>query len=420
MNAFSQLSVHAQNLAAIALFFASVLQFLLCLYRHICREPAWQRFWDADILCILLLLLSLIRSATEDGIYSLRFPWLLVPVLSAAVLLYAAFALRSTIRRSRQSLSPNAVRQALDDLNSGILFADGNGKLVLINNTMSRLSYALTGAYPQLLPELQRALEHPPAESGIASVGAVPHMYRFPDGRVWRFVTVPLEDPELPGFSQMTAQNVTALYEANAHLREENDALRRTNEKIQRMYERLADRIREEETLKLKMRVHDEIGTSLIALSELLEEGSGADPERQLQTLQNAVSYFAGARPSDPGSFADAQEKAAEMKVALLLEGQLPSSRALTEIATAAARECVTNCVRHAGGHRVTVHVSSDGSLYRVTITNDGCPPEGPVQEGGGLSGLRRRVEAAGGEMHTAWQPAFALLLSLPDTKEEL
>ena len=420
MSAFSQLSMHAQDIISIALFIALIAQFILCLYQHLCREPAGRRLADAGLLCLLLLLLALLRSASEDGIYELSFPWVLIPAAAAAVLIYSAASVRGALLRNRQKLSPNAVRQALDDLNSGILFADRNGKIVLINNAMSRLAYTLTGTYPQSVYELQQALDSASGGSGIEKVGALPNIYRFPDGHVWRFVTVPLADPELSGFSQMTAQDVSALYEANTLLRNENELLRGTNIKIQQMYERLADRIREEETLKLKIRVHDEIGSSLIGLSELLGEGLGEDPDRQLQTLRNAVSYFAGAKPSETGSFEEARQKAADMKVELSLEGQLPSDSTLCEIITAAARECVTNCVRHAGGHKVTVSVSMQGSRHTVTITNDGRKPEGAVREGGGLSGLRRRVEAAGGEMRIEWQPAFALILTLQDDKEEL
>ena len=44
------------------------------------------------------------------------------------------------------------------------------------------------------------------------------------------------------------------------------------------------------------------------------------------------------------------------------------------------------------------------------------CPlraPDGPVREGGGLSALRRQVEAAGGGMRIESAPRFSLILEL-------
>ena len=61
------------------------------------------------------------------------------------------------------------------------------------------------------------------------------------------------------------------------------------------MYKRLADRIREQENLNLKMKIHDDIGTSLITISKIIDEGINEDIETQLTLLQNAVSYFQGA-----------------------------------------------------------------------------------------------------------------------------
>ncbi len=49
-----------------------------------------------------------------------------------------------------------------------------------------------------------------------------------------------------------------------------------------------------------------------------------------------------------------------------------------------------------------------------LTITNDGRVPEAPIQEGGGLSGLRRRVEQASGQMTVESRSRFALTITLP------
>ena len=59
-------------------------------------------------------------------------------------------------------------------------------------------------------------------------------------------------------------------------------------------------------------------------------------------------------------------------------------------------------------------------NLYDITITNNGAVPSEPIKEGSGLSSLRRSIESAGGEMHTAYKPRFALLLTLPEKEIDI
>ena len=49
-----------------------------------------------------------------------------------------------------------------------------------------------------------------------------------------------------------------------------------------------------------------------------------------------------------------------------------------------------------------------------VTLTNDGKPPAGPVQETGGLRNLRAMTQAQGGTMEIESTPAFRLILRFP------
>ena len=141
--------------------------------------------------------------------------------------------------------------------------------------------------------------------------------------------------------------------------------------------------------------------------------------EHQLAVLKDAISYFSNDFPAARGTFEEARQKAAEMHVTLELDGYIPQNPDIERLIAAAARECVTNCVNHAGGDRVRVEVVERADIYRVIITNNGKIPEREITEGGGLSSLRRSVEASGGEMHISHKPAFSLTLYL-STKEEL
>ncbi len=401
------------------LFFASAAQLALCLFRVFCRSKRAWRLTDGAGFLALLLLTSLVSAASVgERCGALPSPPFLLPL---AVLVTArAFAeMRRAYRASRETLSPSSVKQALDNLNSGVLFADGMGRAILVNHTMGRLAEALTGSYPQTLDELENALASPRGGSGVERLSGSPALYRFPDGRVWRFRTVPLTDAAMAGYTQTTAQDMTELYEANARLERENEALREAIGKTRRMMDRIADRIREQETLNLKMRIHNDIGASLIALTEMARGGARDDFDRQLETLRFAVGCFSRRGETVPDAFADVSRQAAEMGVALKLEGYIPQNQTVERLIAAAARECATNCVRHAKGGTVAVRVSERGGVCTAEFTNDGRPPEGPIAEGDGLSALRRSVERAGGEMRVSHAPRFLLILNMPEKEPE-
>ena len=170
----------------------------------------------------------------------------------------------------------------------------------------------------------------------------------------------------------------------------------------------------------MKNRIHNNIGASLIAISEIMNNTKDGDMEQQLRLLQDAVGYFSDDRTVCDNTFDELRLKAAEMNVKLVLKGNIPENTANEGLIVAAVRECVTNCINHAKGNRVTVDITEHFDIYTVIITNNGEPPKDNIREGGGLSNLRRSIETAGGEMHISHSPAFALILNLPrkDTAE--
>lgn len=414
MTAFSLLSAARQHLLVELMFFVTLGQLALCIYQQICRASYKRRILDGALFAALLCLNTYLLAVSSRR-YPAAFPWILLLLASAFVFIHAVMGIRREYRISRQRLSPSSIKQTLDNLNSGILFADDKGRVILVNYRMGKLAVALTGSYPQMLCDIHEALDQ--TDCVAERISNAPALYRFPDGRIWRFRTAPLTEPELAGFTQTTAQDVTELYHANIQLEQENAALRITINKVRLMLDRVADRVREQETLSLKMRVHNEIGTSLIALSELM---NGGDADAQLHVLQKAVSLFAGGNPTLPGTLEDVRQEAVEMRVRLVVEGMIPRDEEVESLIAAAVRECVTNCVRHARGSVVMIRITEQAALFTVTITNDGEPPTAPIVEGGGLSSLRNSVEEAGGEMYLSHAPHFALILNLKGGRPEL
>ena len=77
-------------------------------------------------------------------------------------------------------------------------------------------------------------------------------------------------------------------------------------------------------------------------------------------------------------------------------------------------REALTNAVKHAGADKLTISVSENNGRYDVEIRNNGRAVNPPIQEGGGLSSLRKRLEQDGATMSYRYNGAVTLVLTIP------
>ncbi|MDL9978006.1 sensor histidine kinase [Microbacterium sp. ASV49] len=173
----------------------------------------------------------------------------------------------------------------------------------------------------------------------------------------------------------------------------------------QREVERLAA---ERERGRVARDIHDILGHSLTVItvkSELAGRLVDADPQRakteiaEVEALARAaladvratVAGFRGVSVS--GELAAARVALAAADVALdapTTTDAVPPDR--RELAGWVVREGVTNVVRHAEAKRCRIRLESN----RIAIEDDGVGPAG-ANSGTGLSGLRERVDAAGG-----------------------
>ncbi len=98
-----------------------------------------------------------------------------------------------------------------------------------------------------------------------------------------------------------------------------------------------------------------------------------------------------------------------EARVRNTLTGSDPQQEA---VITMALREAVTNVIRHAQAKVCTIVVEAVlGDEIRLSVSDDGCG--GDVAEGSGLSGMRTRLQAAGGQLQVETDAAGLRLTAI-------
>ena len=331
--------------------------------------------------------------------------------------------IRSEIITCRKNISAWSVKETMDDVPCGVCVSDSWGRIVLSNKKMRELSRMLTGGVLQNYEDLKQVLDGNKLVQGVTRLSPESGVLYLPNGTVWMFQNYMLTEEEVAGYLQTVAFDVTEIYFNSEKIRMKNEKLKLLNQKLKKMYEQIDESIREQETLKMKMQVHDSFGRSLLTIRRMLEGNKEADyMKNQLEILKQSVYILSGITQDDTEKqYEESIKHAEKLGVSVEIEGELSDEHQVALITDKAIRECVTNCIRHAHGSRVYVQSHKTREGWKVCITNDGERPKEGSREGGGLSALREVVERDGGEMTTKFEPEFLLALKLPflETEEE-
>ena len=330
---------------------------------------------------------------------------------------------RNEILTCRKNISAWSVKETMDDVPCGVCVSDSWGRIVLSNKKMRELSRMLIGAVLQNYEDLKQVLDGNKSVQGVTRLSPENSVLYLPNGTVWMFQNYMLTEEEVAGYLQTVAFDVTEIYFNSEKIRMKNEKLELLNQKLKKMYEQIDESIREQETLKMKMQVHDSFGRSLLTIRHMLEGNKEPDyMKNQLEILKQSVYILSGIMQDDTEKqYEESIKHAEKLGVSVEIEGELCDEYQVALITDKAIRECITNCIRHAHGRRVYVQSHKTREGWKVCITNDGERPKEGCREGGGLSALREVVERDGGEMTTKFEPEFLLALKLPfsETEEE-
>lgn len=186
MTAFLRLSDRGRA-ALLSLFFAALigLLFLMIVRRmRLCRTPACLPpmllllLAGLDLMCLLESHHALHTGhfPTTAGHWAGSLPWALHALLLFVSGLYCAWGLLRERRAADREITPDSIREALDNLPSGICFSGINGIPLLTNRRMYDLAESLSGHRLRNVEELWRELSECGGRNGIECVqsGASP------------------------------------------------------------------------------------------------------------------------------------------------------------------------------------------------------------------------------------------------------
>ena len=426
MRSFYLSSTEAQSILLAALFLTLILSLFLQIVSFTGYRDKRNRYMNMPIFLLLFILLSELTDAfsrMNEGIeYKTWLPlplWLLWCIVAAAdfLLIWEIVRLR---RLKRQELSRDSVKQAIDLLPSGICYFTPSGSVKLCNMQMHILFRTLSQSDLQTLTELQDALAHCDAGSGVIRLSHERQTYLFPDGKAWRYRQNVVTDEDGAVYTETIFSDMTELYHKKLELKEQIKQLNAISRELKLLSDNVLILTREKEVLSAKTKLHDYMGAGLIAMRQILRHNQTEEAANAIELLRQAVSAIKNDNtyPQGRSELDGFMHDAEAIGIKVNLSGELPEQEELRCVMILAMRECLTNSVRHAGATALHVAVEKNGDSISMKITNDGKAPETEVVPKGGLHNLYRHIADCGGTMEIQWKPVFVLTVVLPETKE--
>lgn len=324
-------------------------------------------------------------------------------------------------QEKKKILSMDAIKESLDLLPDGVCFYQKVGMPILVNEQMNRLSALITGEGLMNGAGFYENISKGRVRKGVVSLrqGSNPAV-QTPDGMVWDFRVESLlvEGSEI---RELLAVNVTPQFLLNQELNERNERLNDVNIRLRNFSKEVERVTRQKEILAAKLKLHDDVGRSLLVLRTYLMQ---PEEKRNRQELLPLWQYIV--RVMEDREQEDTQEEnliklrkeAEAFHVQIVTEGIRTDNKQAERMILAAVRECASNTAKHAGGDRLYLAVQEWEKEICATLTNNGKAPEGSIRETGGLKNLRQMVEDAGGSMEVLTGDTFTVQLRLP--REEI
>lgn len=327
-------------------------------------------------------------------------------------------------RREQLQVSVRSIREGIDNLPVALAFFRENGQVALANRRMYQISNELTGSTVISEQELYRILEGKLSQiQGIELTELDRPTLELADGSIWG-VTGEQIRLQNESYDQVNLLDITKFCQLYRQLEAEQQELLKRKDRIEELSERIEEMKHEEAVLNSKIRIHNDMGKAALSTRLLLQKKSltkeeilnGAEVwEEVIGCLgeNDRLQWLTGQNANDRQMLDEIIVSARKLGCRVVLKEDGEMSRKQAGILRMVLREAIINAIRHAGASEVYVDIINEKKQWILQITDNGKSTPSELKEGGGLTGIRQRVEASGGEVEIRLEPQFKLVVWL-------
>ena len=342
-------------------------------------------------------------------------PYYLQYVFLLASIAYVLYEFYSIVLFLRERFSINVVREAIENLPTGLIFYDENGFLFLSNRIMHKLSIELTKKDLQNGFELQHDIDSLQSSEQCVIKGEEPAFTIF-DDRIWQFSrsTIVIEGKS---YIELRADDITEVYHISDEIRETNRSLKLEKVRLAEHMKNIGNYISEEETLRVKMAVHDDFGELIARTVSAYEREANAEEKGEVilawSRLSERINRILTFDEVETNRLEKLLSLAEELGCEIEFIGKLPDESICRELILVAAFEFLKNAVYHARVDKIIVTIINEQNKVITTMYNENKTNQTQIIEGGGLTALRDKVEKIGGTMEVICDKGITLCIML-------
>jgi len=299
---------------------------------------------------------------------------------------------------------------------TGVMFCEQDGFILLVNEQMQRLMTIITGKTQRNGRHFVSLLTLGEIEPGCRITWFEgQNVCLLPDNSAWIFGISELHIKRKV-YTQITATDITERWRLTSELQPQSEELLLRQKELNEAIDNLQIVSRERETQRAKIRVHDILGERLTVLLRTVRSEQEPDYALFRRMSHELIDELkaVGSAPSPKDELNILKQTFESIGVEIVIEGELPDDPAKGLLFTGISREAATNAVRHGFATQIHIHMNNTGGDSHMRITDNGHPQD-LLKEGGGISGMRKKVEQFGGALHITTAPNFILTVDLPD-----
>lgn len=342
-------------------------------------------------------------------------PALLYLVVQLVIVAIVTCILLNDIKWRRNHLSSNSIKESLDTMPYGICCYYESGMPRLINQEMQYISEELFGERltnaSKFWEQLNSQVSTTCAKRMIEYASPT---WIFDDGKVLSFNRTKISYEN--GFLyEILATDITEEYEKTKQLSIENERMRIVADKLREYSKNVTRLTIEKEVLDTKVRVHSELGQTLVVTRRYLASHDMNKKELLDMWSKNINLLKREGSSVNQDDYEILQVNAKQLGITLAMPEELPENEDIKEVIVAAVDECITNAYKYAKCKALVMDMTHGQSQITFRIWNEGDKPLENITEKGGLRNLRKMVEAKNGTMNVTSKPYFCLTITMEE-----
>ena len=295
------------------------------------------------------------------------------------------------------------IKDALDTLSSGVIFANKNGQITYINSSMKKYLDDLNIRQHNRINKILSQLSE--LENTDRKISKNDIIISCND-KTLNFKVK--KDYSSQSILQFVCNDISEEEKVIKELEETTNQLNMIQKDLQNTLRDINNIQKEKEILRLKGNIHDSMSQRLSILHCYIIENKGEDIKQIKQLINSMLNEMYEVNEINTSSRLDNLISSfALINVKLNIKGKLPKSTEQADFTVKVIRECATNAVKHGQANEINVSIKlNEDKKYHIVIDNNGLPIK-DIVEGNGLKSIKYQLSTLNGSMNIVSEPSF-------------